>query len=161
MSDENDTNEGNGIADLRKQYETLAKQNKTLLDEVSTYRAEKRQATVAEVLKAKGLPAKAASLYSDEDVSEDAVNKWAEQYAEVFGVKQAADEAANKNAQDAKRVSDASHGQPVEGVNPFTPGMVIGDPVEMEHAIRTLPYEELVRLGYMPKPGNSMYNPQR
>ena len=151
-----DTNEGDGIASLRKQYEATRKQNEELAKELAAFRNEKRQATVAEVLKAKGLPEKAASLYSGDDVSPDAVGKWVSDYADVFGIKQegGAAQAADPNAANAERVSAASFGSP--GTEQFTPGQPVGDPVELLHLMNTLPYEKLVELNLQPKP-NRLY----
>lgn len=152
MSDENDFTEdqGEGIKNLRKQYEALKKQNDELLGQLTTFQAEKRQSTVSEVLKAKGLPATAAKLYHGEDVSEEAVGKWLEEFADVFGVKSNENDA---NAQNAQRVSAASGGvadsiATGEGKQP-----ILGNPEEIANAIKTLPYEELQRLGYMPASG--------
>ena len=156
MSEENITDEGEGIASLRKQYEATRKQNEELAKELAAFRNEKRQATVAEVLKAKGLPEKAASLYSGDDVSPDAVGKWVSDYADVFGIKQegGAAQAADPNAANAERVSAASFGAP--GTEQFTPGQPVGDPVELLHLMNTLPYEKLVELNLQPKP-NRLY----
>jgi hypothetical protein len=156
MSDENINDEGEGIASLRKQYEATRKQNEDLAKELATFRNEKRQATITEVLKAKGLPEKAASLYSGDDVSEDAVVKWVSEYADVFGIKQEGTtaQAADPNAANAARVSAASFGAP--GTEQFTPGQPVGDPVELLHLMNTLPYEKLVELGLQP-PLNKLY----
>ena len=145
MSDETELNDSNGIANLRKQYEETQKALKEAQSELGQYRAEKRKASVAEVLKAKGLPERAASLYSGEDTSEDAVGKWVEEYADVFGVKQEED----PNAQAAERLAAASTGNSASIQNAGK--QVLGDPEAILHAIQTLPYDELVKLGYMPE----------
>jgi hypothetical protein len=157
MSDENISDEGEGIKDLRKQYAEQKKANEQLATELAAFRAEKRTATVAEVLKAKGLPAKAASLYTGDDASEDAVGKWVESYADVFGVTPQAS-VNDENAAAAQRVSDASFGSG-EGINSNGPSgqRVLGDPAEIERAIKSLPYDKLVELGYMPATGQ-LYN---
>jgi glutamyl/glutaminyl-tRNA synthetase len=156
MSDENITDEGDGIASLRKQYEATRKQNEELAKELAAFRNEKRQATISEVLKAKGLPEKAATLYSGEDFSPDAVDKWVSEYADVFGIKQEGTtaQAVDPNAANAARVSAASHGSP--GTEQFTPGQPVGDPVELLHLMNTMPYEKLVELNLLPKP-NKLY----
>lgn len=152
MSEENESsNEGEGIKNLRSQYETLKSQNEQLLSELGTFKAAQRTTTVAGVLKAKGLDdakaAKAAALYSGDDASEDAVGKWLDNYADVFGV--AAPAAQNDNVE---RVSAASFGTTDTNQNGPT-GRVLGAPDEIARALSTLPMEELVKLGYMPKPG--------
>lgn len=76
MSDVND--EGTGIADLRKQYDQLVKDNATIAAELKTLRGEKRSQTVSDYLKAKGKDPGAARFYSDEDISDDKVSAWFE-----------------------------------------------------------------------------------
>lgn len=153
MSEENfSEEESEGIKSLRKAYDAQKKQLDEAMKELGTFRAERRQSSVAEVLKAKGLPATAAKLYHGEDTSEEAVGKWIEEFADVFGTPKASEN--DQNAANAARVSGASGGvgSPVapsgDAGNP-----VLGDPVEMLHAMQTLPYEELQRLGMLPKSG--------
>lgn len=161
MSDENLPDEGDGIKNLRKQYDAMKKQNDELLSELGTFRAERRASQVAEVLKAKGVPAEAASLYSGEDTSEAAVVKWVEQHASVFGgVKQEADQAdvPDANAEAARRVAGNSFGA-VEGSSVPTAGApILGDPDEMERFMRTAPIEELQKRGLFPANG-TLFNP--
>jgi hypothetical protein len=151
MSDEDDTTEeGEGVASLRKQYAALKKQLDERDTELGTLRAEKRKSTVAGILKAKGVPEAAASLYNGEDVSDDAVGKWLENYADVFGVKQEA--APDANSQNAQRVSDASFGNSDDtGIG--ATGQMLGDPAELERLMRSLPYEELQKRGLVPASG--------
>lgn len=154
MSDDNESsNEGEGIKNLRSQYEATQRELTEARERLSKFEAEHRQQTVAEVLKAKGLEgakaAKAAALYSGDDASEDAVGKWLESYADVFNIQPAGNDAQAGNVQ---RVSEASFGTTDTNQNGPT-GRVLGSPDEIGRAIQTLPMEELVRLGYMPKPG--------
>lgn len=161
MSDEIDTPENsdsNGIANLRKQYEEQKKQNDQLLAELNSFRSEKRQATVAEVLKAKGVPAAAARLYQGDDVSEDAVGKWLEENADVFG---APSRQVDPNEAAAARVAAASFGNTAGVQQDPAPGQVLGDPEQILHAINTLPYEELQKLGLMPKDTGNLFNSGR
>lgn len=161
MSDENETHENsdsNGIANLRKQYEEQKKQNDALLAELNSFRSEKRQATVAEVLKAKGVSPAAAKLYSGEDVSEDAVGKWLEENADVFG---APSKQIDPNEADAARVAAASFGNTAGVQQDPAPGQVLGDPEQILHAIKTLPYEDLQKLGIMPQDKGQLFNSGR
>lgn len=159
MSDENtNPGEGEGIASLRKQYETTAAENKRLAERLATFEAKDRQVTVAGVLKAKGLPEKAASLYTGDDVSEDAVGKWVEQYGDVFGIKaQEGDgqQVVDPNAAAAARVAAASFG--AAGTEQFTPGQPVGDPEELLQLMNTLPFEKLVELKLLPDPQGGLY----
>lgn len=152
MSEENEfaENESEGVKSLRKAYEAQKKQNDELQAELQAFRSERRQSSVADVLKAKGLPAGAAKLYNGDDVSEEAVGKWLEEFADVFGVKSAENDA---NSQNAQRVTAASGGAVDSIAAGDSKGPILGDPNEMLHAMNTLPYEELQRLGYLPKSG--------
>lgn len=154
MSEENlPDEEGDGIKNLRKQYDAIKKERDEFATELDTFRAEKRVSSVAEVFKAKNLPENAAKLYTGSDTSPEAVGKWIEEFADVFNVKPVDD----ANAQNAQRVSDASFGAPDNEPAPQG-GQVLGDPAEIQRAITTLPYEELVKLGYMPKQGTLFNN---
>lgn len=150
MSDDSITDSNTdsaGIANLRSQYDQLQKELKAANEELSGLRAEKRTSTVASVLKARGLSEKAAALYSGDDTSEDAVGKWIEDYAEVFGITPASQQ--DQNTADAQRLTDVSFGtQPTTATSPD--GKIIGNIAEMQHLMETLPYEELVKRGWMP-----------
>lgn len=154
MSEENfSEEESEGIKSLRKAYDAQKKQLDEAMKELGTFRAERRQSSVADVLKAKGLPASAAKLYHGEDTSAEAVGKWIEEFADVFGTGSQANE-NDQNAANAARVSGASGGTG----SPVAPSgdaksPVLGDPAELMHAMQTLPYEELQRLGIMPPSG--------
>jgi hypothetical protein len=151
MSDENDTEDTAGIASLRKQHDAQAKQLEALQAELSGYKAKERVGTVESVLKAKGLEDRAsaiARLYSGEDTSEDTVGKWLEENATAFGVTQQSNQ-SDPNADAAARLAAASYGQPattpIQGQQ-----LPLGNPEELEHLIKTQPFEELVKLGLMP-----------
>lgn len=157
MSDDNEFNEGGtGIADLRKHYENLKKELDAERAELQTFRQRDRQQTVAELLKAKGVPEGAAKFYSGDDVSEDAVGKWAEENATLFGGQPAQTAQTDANTQSAQRIASATYGS-VSAPAPDASGRVLGDPEAIQHAIDTLPYDELVKLGYMPKIDGRLY----
>lgn len=146
MSEELDTenNEGEGIKNLRKQYEATQKELAEARKALDEFNTAKRRETVAGLLKAKGVSPSAASFYSGEDVSEDAVGKWLEDHADVFNYKaDTTEEDANTLA--ASRVNAASSGR-VEDVVSTTAGRVI-DPVEALRLFESLPKEELVKRG--------------
>lgn len=157
MSDEtnahdesNDSGAGDGIASLRKQYEQTQKELKALREENLAFKAKERTSSVASILKSKGLSEKAAALYSGDDTSEDAVNKWIEDFSDVFGVKSAS--ATDQNSNDAQRVTDFASGGGNEPGSALTPdGKVLGNPAEMEQLMRTLPVEKLVEMGWLGK----------
>lgn len=151
---ESSSDGGEGIKNLRKQYEEQKKELETLRQEREQRLAAERQSKVAEILAAKGAPAGAAKFYSGEDASEGAVGKWLEDNADVFGVKAPAQ--PDPNAEAAARVAAASYGSP-EVVSNQGNGRVIGDPEELARQIASAPYEELVRLGIMPDPKRDPY----
>lgn len=164
MPDENLPDEGDTTAKgLRSAYEAMKKQNDELLSELGKFRKEQRVSQVAGVLKAKGVPEDAASLYAGEDTSEAAVTKWLEQYAGVFGVKQeqqaaGAPPAADPNADAARRIAGNAYGN-LEGLSaPPTGEPILGDPAEMEHFMRTAPIEALQKAGLYPASG-TLFNP--
>ena len=156
MSDENTSDEGEGIKNLRKEFESLKRQNAELHEALGGYQKRDRQAAVANILTTKGVDAKAASLYEGEDVTEDAVGKWLDeqrQRAALFGV--ATPPATQPQQQTPTDAAVAAVAQAMSGNQspigePPAPGAVFGNAAEIEHAIKTLPYEELVKLGYMP-----------
>lgn len=154
MSDDDnldDNNEGDGIKSLRKQYENEKKARADLEQRLAAFEKKERESSVAEFLKAKGAPKAAAKFYTDEDTSEDAVGKWLEANADVFQIKTSdsapGDPAPDANAQAAQRVTAQSY-----GATPAvpTPNGASVDPIEGERLMRTLPYEELEKLGFVP-----------
>lgn len=155
MSDDNDfTDEGEGIKGLRKQYAETQKELTEARKLLGEFQTAQRTQTVAEILKAKGVPASAATLYNGEDASEDAVGKWLEAHADVFQIKTEATAVTDANAQSAERVASASYGTPsIPSVSSNDQGQVIGNPEEIRRLLDTQPYEELQRLGLMPKSG--------
>lgn len=149
-TDENQ-NDSEGIKNLRKQFEAQKKELAELREFREQTTQEKRLTTVAEFLKAKGIPESAAKFYDGDDTSEDAVGKWLEANADVFQIKTAesvpGDPAPDANAQAAQRVTAQSY-----GATPAvpTPNGASVDPIEGERLMRTLPYEELEKLGFVP-----------
>lgn len=147
MSEENST-EGSdeGVKDLRKKYEALLKENKQKDEELVGFRKSARTSSVAELLKAKGVDAKYARLYTDDEVSEDSVAAFLKANEDIIP---AAAAVVDANAENARAVSDASGS--TEGSITNTGDGVLGDPEEIGRLIATLPYAELVKLGLMPK----------
>lgn len=166
MSDENDDTtanggEGSGIANLRKEFENLKKQLRERDEELNGLRAEKRTRSVADVLKAKGVDetkaAKAASLYNGADASEEAVGKWLEDFGDVFGLNQQAQQQDAQQQAEIQRVQQAAFGtQPSIGQPPANAFVV--DPVEALAAMQSLPYEQLVQQGYLPDVTGTMWD---
>ena len=165
--DETDTSDASeAFKNLRKQHRQSAQELREAKEALAKYQAQERATTVREVLKAKGLPEKVADLYSGTDVSEAAVVQWAEQYADVFGSNsssgQSSDNSNNGNAQSANRVNEATGGNVHPTQNPKGPsGRILGSPEEIQHAIDTWKYEDLVAAGYMPDDRGQLYGSRR
>jgi hypothetical protein len=74
---------------LRKAKRADEKRIKELTEQLETFSKVQRERTVKEVLEKKGVNAKAARLVLKdlEDVSEESVNNWLEENADLFGIK--------------------------------------------------------------------------
>ena len=152
MSDEFDTNDSAGIKSLREAHEASQKKVAEMEKLLSSYQAKERTTSVADFLKAKGISEKVAGLYSGEDTSEEALNKWVEDFADVFNPQQTEEQRAN--AQSAARVAAATQGQSsLPPTASYRPGDVIpiGDVAEADHLMKTLTVPQLQEMGWLPK----------
>jgi hypothetical protein len=87
-----DTNVGDGsdlLKKLRKAKRADEKRIKELTEQLETFTKTQREQTVKQVLEQKGVNAKAARLIMKDldDVSEESVNNWLIDNAELFGLK--------------------------------------------------------------------------
>jgi hypothetical protein len=158
MSDVDDDtqNDSEGVKNLRKQFEALQKQLTERDERLAKYEAAERQSGVVNALKAKGLDeAKASKLvkfYSGDDASEEAVGKWLEENADVFGVNaQQTTQVSDPNAANAQKVSNAAFGSASLNDNPAGTPHVIGDPSEIQRLYQTASIEQLQASGMLPK----------
>lgn len=161
MSDELEIQESDseGIKSLRKQYEQTAKELKETQARLAEYDQRERRESVAGILKAKGVSPSAAKFYSEDDVSEDAVGKWVEAHADVFGLGKAeTNNEIDPNAEAARRVAEASFGATED--RPSI-GARVADPEEALRLMQTLPYDELVKHGLVPDPSQLWGAPRR
>ena len=100
------------VKQLRKVNKTLERRLKELEVEATTLKNQTRQRTVKDVLTSKGInPKVAAFIPQDLDVSEEAVNNWLNEYGDVFGVNQNANEGESQASKDPalqaqKRIND-------------------------------------------------------
>lgn len=161
MSDDLDfTDEGEGIKNLRKQYETEKKQRAELEARLAAFEAKERAAQAVDIFKSKGLDdakAKAAAkLYNGDDVSEDAVGKWLADFADLFPT--ADSSADDQNAQQAARVNAASFGTLAHDTQDGKTNLPLGDPSELHRLIQTLPRQELEKMGIIP--ADPLYGPR-
>ena len=75
------------VGQLRKVNRTLEKRAKELEQELAGLKTQTRQRTVKDVLQAKGLNPKIATLIpQDIEPSDEALMKWVEDYGDVFGI---------------------------------------------------------------------------
>lgn len=78
------------VKSLRKKISDDAKALKEMEKEFGALKARERTRTVADVLSAKGVPVKVAKLVPETiEPTEDAVNKWLDEFGDVFGAKSA------------------------------------------------------------------------
>jgi len=87
--DEDDFTEESGdvVKQLRKVNRTLEKRLKELETESTTLKTQSRQRIVKDVLTQKGInPKVAAFIPQDLDSSEEAITNWINEYGDVFGV---------------------------------------------------------------------------
>ena len=150
MSDDN-LNDSDGIANLRKQYDELKASLTERDKKIAAFEKKERNSSLGEILKAKGLKETVANHYSG-DVSEEAVTQWATD----LGLLSVSENDANAEA--ARRAAAASGDSGSLSVDQsVTPGQrVLGDPEQILNALNTLPYAELVKLGYMPADPNQI-----
>lgn len=84
FEDNNQATSGNDLPKkLRAKIEEQASQIKEMMEKLGAYETEKRTATIAETLTAKGYNAKIASLIP-KDLDSEALDSWLEQYGEIF-----------------------------------------------------------------------------
>lgn len=100
---------------LRAQLETVLAEKKALEQEVANLKGTVRSRAVADILSAKGVPAKVANLIPSDVEGEEAVTKWLADWSDVFGIKtetqedttaQAAAIAATPEAAATQRLQD-------------------------------------------------------
>jgi hypothetical protein len=97
--DDQDTNDFSGdgsdlLKKLRKAKRSDEKRIKELTEQLETFSKSQRERTVKEVLEKKGVNAKAARLVLKDldDVSEESVNNWLDDNADLFGLTVVSDE---------------------------------------------------------------------
>lgn len=87
-TDDQDETEPQTPKGLRAQLDKLAKENKKLAEENATLAKQGRKRTIAEVLKAKEIPAKVSELIpNDVEATPEGVEKWLADWSDVFGIK--------------------------------------------------------------------------
>lgn len=83
-------NEPDWLRNLRKSERTLKREKSELEKRLQEVEKTQRQSSIKSLLEAKGVPAKIATFIpSDVDPTEDAVNKWLDDYGDVFNIQAA------------------------------------------------------------------------
>lgn len=103
------------VKTLRAALKSKANEAKQAADELATLRKEKRTSTLADVLKDKGVPTKAAKLLpADIEPTPEAVDAWLAEFGDLFGIEQKAQTNATAEQQAAAAaITGASAGAPV------------------------------------------------
>lgn len=108
-SDNGGQNNGNNGGGLRKQLEQALAELATLKTERETLQKESRQAKIAGLLTEKKLDAKVAKLIpADIDPTKEAVDKWFEEYGDVFNIQQATTDSSGSQGDQGGQQADGS-----------------------------------------------------
>lgn len=112
-----DTEESGGIAQLRRQYKAMVKESKEKDAELVKLRTQSRTASVKELLRTKNVNPKLAALIpSDVEVTDEAIDKWLEEFGDVFNVKGSAPEGGGP-ASEGKQAEPAYSKDDVTALN--------------------------------------------
>lgn len=102
FDDDADLSGSDLVKQLRNALKAEKKARKDEQERLARYERENRTRSLADVLKDKGLDTKVAKLYpADADTSPEAVDKWLEDYGDLFGIERrtsAADDATKAAA---------------------------------------------------------------
>lgn len=86
MNDWEDSNESEGMKNMRKQLKEQAKLIKQYQDQMAEFQTQNRGAVLSAALTSRGLDAKVAKFYpADLGTDDESVNKWYEENKDVFG----------------------------------------------------------------------------
>lgn len=138
--DEDDEGGNNTVKTLRDQLKAKDKALTAAAAELEEFRATKRQSAIAKALSAKSAKPELAKFYpADGDTSDEALNTWLEENAELFGITPTTevDPATRQNAQ---AISTATAN---------APATKIGSLAELNQHLATAPFEQLVQEGYI------------
>lgn len=103
--DDENNNDSDLVKDLRKQLADKDKTIKELAEKFDGVSKRDRERTLNDVFKEKGVPAKAAKFFpADAEVTEESVDAWLSEYADVFGLQKVE---TNESQEPAPQVPDA------------------------------------------------------
>ena len=90
MNDWDDSNESEGMKNMRKQLKEQGKLLKEQAELISQFTVQNRGAVLSQALTSRGLDAKVAKFYpADLGTDDESVNKWYEENKDVFGASRA------------------------------------------------------------------------
>ena len=105
---EDDYEEDNGPAELRKALKKAQREREAIEAELSKLRGDLRQRTVKDVLESKGVNAKLAKLIPSDITAPEEIDAWLNEYSDVFGTPvQSAEPVNSADIESARRI-DAS-----------------------------------------------------
>jgi len=106
---EDEYEEDNGPAELRKALKKAQKEREAVEAELSKLRGDLRSRTVRDVLESKGVSPKLAKLIPSDVTAPEEIDAWLNEYSDVFGtpVQQSAEPVNSADIESARRI-DAS-----------------------------------------------------
>ena len=108
--DDDDMNEDNGPANLRKALKRAEKDRKVLEEQLSSLKSNLRQRSVKDVLEAKGVNSKIAAFIPQDVEAPEAIAAWLDEYSDVFGFQtqqQNSEPALTEDARSDQRINQA------------------------------------------------------
>src|SRR5690349_14525160 len=89
MNDWDDSNESEGMKNMRKQLKEQAKLLKEQSEIIAQFQVQNRGAVIAQALTSRGLDAKVAKFYpADLGTDDESVDKWHNENKDVFGTRE-------------------------------------------------------------------------
>lgn len=125
MVDDTPKSETQLIKDMRKRERQKDKRIQELEEKVATFDKIARESSIKSILEKKGVPAKASNLILkdlDGDVSEEAVSKWLDTYADVLNIKVDPEGSGTPQVSDSNRSALAEQDEFTQGAK--TPNSV-------------------------------------
>lgn len=91
MNDWDDSNESEGMKNMRKQLKEQAKMIKEYQDQMAQFQQQNRSVILSQALTSRGLDARVAKFYpADLGTDDESVDKWYNENKDVFGLREPA-----------------------------------------------------------------------
>lgn len=99
MNDWDDSNESEGMKNMRKQLKEQAKLLKEQSDVIAQFQVQNRGAVITQALTSRGLDAKVAKFYpADLGTDDESVDKWFNENKDVFGPREVKETTSDRGA---------------------------------------------------------------